>query len=161
VAISNAVNLTDGMDGLAGIITATAFAAYGIIAALQEQSFIVQFCFIMVGACFGFLWFNAHPAQMFMGDVGSLSLGAALGTVALMTGQWLMLPIIAIIPTAEALSVVMQVSYFKMTGGQRIFRKSPLHHHFEEGDWSETQVVQRFWLVGILSAMIGVALVLL
>lgn len=161
VGMSNAVNLTDGMDGLAGIIVATAFAAYGAIAALQGQSFLVQFCFIVVGACFGFLWYNAHPAQMFMGDVGSLSLGAALGTVALMTGQWLLLPFIAIIPVAETVSVILQVIYFRLTEGQRIFRKAPLHHHFEEGDWSETQVVQRFWLVGILSAMIGIALVLL
>ena len=161
VGTSNAVNFTDGMDGLAGIIVATAFASYGIIAFLQGQSFLVQFCFILVGACFGFLWFNAHPAQMFMGDVGSLALGAALGTVALMTGQWVLLPLIAIIPVAEVLSVSLQVGYFKLTGGQRIFRKAPLHHHFEEGDWSETQVVQRFWLVAILSAMVGIALVLL
>ncbi len=161
VSMSNAVNLTDGMDGLAGIITATAFASYGIIAAIQGQSFLVQFCFIMVGACFGFLWYNAKPAQMFMGDVGSLSLGAALGTVSLMTGQWILLPFIAIIPVAETLSVVLQVGYFRLTDGQRIFRKAPLHHHFEEGSWSETQVVQRFWLMAILSAMIGIALVLL
>lgn len=161
VGVSNAVNLTDGMDGLAGIITATAFAAYGVIASLQGQTFLVQFCFIMVGACFGFLWYNAKPAQMFMGDVGSLPLGAALGTVALMTGQWVILPLIAIIPVAETLSVILQVSYYRYTKGRRIFRKAPLHHHFEEGDWSETQVVQRFWLVGILSAMVGIALVLL
>lgn len=158
---SNALNLTDGLDGLAGIITASAFAAYGLIAALQGQVFLTQFCFIMVGACFGFLWYNAHPAQLFMGDTGSLALGAALGTVALMTGQWLLLPIIAIIPVAETVSVILQVSYFKFTGGQRIFRKAPLHHHFEEGGWSETQVVQRFWLVGILAAMTGIAFALL
>jgi len=161
VGVSNAVNLTDGMDGLAGIITATAFAAYGIIASLQGQSFLVQFCFILVGACFGFLWYNAKPAQMFMGDVGSLSLGATLGTVALMTGQWFVLPLIAIVPVMETLSVMIQVSYFKYTNGQRIFRMAPIHHHFERGGWSETQVVQRFWLVGILAAMVGVALVLL
>lgn len=161
IGTSNALNLTDGLDGLAGIITATAFAAYGLIAALQGQTFLVQFCFIMVGACFGFLWYNAHPAQLFMGDTGSLALGAALGTVALMTGHWLLLPVIAIIPVSEALSVMLQVSYFKLTGGHRIFRKAPLHHHFEELSWSETQVVQRFWLVGILAAMIGIAFALL
>jgi phospho-N-acetylmuramoyl-pentapeptide-transferase len=164
VALSNAVNFTDGMDGLAGIITATAFAAYGMVAAIQGQSFLVQFCFIMVGACFGFLWYNAKPAQMFMGDTGSLALGAALGTVALMTGQWILVPLIAIIPVAEALSVVIQITHAKITGapmGQRVFRRAPIHHHFEMGGWSETQVVQRFWLVGILAAMIGVALVLL
>lgn len=161
VASSNAINLTDGMDGLAGIITASAFAAYGIIAFLQGQIYLVQFSFIIVGACFAFLWYNAHPAQMFMGDTGALALGATLGTVAIMTGQWLLLPIVAIVPVAETVSVVLQVLYFKATKGQRIFRQSPLHHHFELSGWSETQVVQRFWLVGILSAMAGVALALL
>ena len=159
--MSNAVNFTDGLDGLSGIITASAFAAYGVIAHLQGQTFLVQFCFIMVGACFGFLWYNAHPAQLFMGDVGSLALGAALGTVALMTGQWLLLPLIAAIPVVEVLSVVLQVTYFRLTNGHRLFRMTPLHHHFELGGWSETQVVQRFWLVGILTAMLGVSLALL
>ena len=161
VGTSNAVNFVDGLDGLAGLITASAFAAYGAIAHLQGQAFLVQFSFIIVGACFGFLWYNAHPAQMFMGDVGSLALGAALGTVALMTGQWLLLPIIAIIPVATMLSVILQVAYFRLTGGQRLFRMTPLHHHFELSGWSETQVVQRFWLMGILAAMLGVALALL
>jgi phospho-N-acetylmuramoyl-pentapeptide-transferase len=160
VSMSNAVNLTDGLDGLAGIITASAFAAYGVIAFLQGQIYLVQLCFIVVGACFAFLWYNAHPAQLFMGDVGSLALGATLGTVAVMTGQWLLLPIIAIVPVAETISVVLQVWYFRRTKGQRLFRMSPLHHHFELSGWSETQVVQRFWLVGILSAMVGVALAL-
>ena len=161
VGMSNAVNLTDGLDGLAGIIVASAFAAYGVVALLQQQTFLVGFCFTVVGACFGFLWFNAHPAQLFMGDVGSLALGATLGTVALMTGQWLLLPIIAIIPVAETLSVVLQVGYFKLTGGKRLFKMAPLHHHFELLGWSETQVVQRFWLVGLLAAIGGVALALL
>ena len=161
VGTSNAVNLTDGLDGLSGIITASAFAAYGAIAELQGQTFLVQFAFIMVGACFGFLWYNAHPAQMFMGDVGSLALGASLGTLALMTGQWLLLPVIAIIPVAEIMSVVLQVSYFRLSGGKRLFRMAPLHHHFELLGWSETQVVQRFWLMGILAAMLGIALALL
>jgi phospho-N-acetylmuramoyl-pentapeptide-transferase len=161
VGFSNAINFTDGLDGLSGIITASAFAAYGVIADLQGQTYLVQFAFIMVGACFGFLWYNAHPAQLFMGDVGSLALGAALGTLALMTGQWLLLPIIAIIPVAEVASVIMQVGYFRFTHGQRLFRMTPIHHHFELVGWSETQVVQRFWLVGILSAMLGVALALL
>lgn len=161
VGTSNAVNFTDGLDGLAGIITASAFAAYGVIAFLQGQIFLVQMCFSLVGACFAFLWYNAHPAQMFMGDTGSLALGATLGTIAVMTGQWLLLPIIAVVPVAEVLSVILQVSYFKWTKGRRLFRMSPLHHHFELGGWSETQIVQRFWLVGILSAMVGVALALI
>lgn len=161
VGMSNAVNFTDGLDGLSGIISASAFAAYGVIAYLQGQVFLVQLCFIMVGACFAFLWFNAHPAQMFMGDIGSLPLGAVLGTVAVMTGQWLLLPIIAIVPMAELISVILQVAYFKATKGQRLFRMAPIHHHFELAGWSETQVVQRFWLIGLLAAMIGVALALL
>ncbi|MBN1977964.1 MAG: phospho-N-acetylmuramoyl-pentapeptide-transferase [Anaerolineae bacterium] len=167
-ASANAVNLTDGLDGLAGIIVASAFAAYGVIALLhlrQEQTFVVQFCFIVVGACFAFLWYNAHPAQMIMGDTGALALGATLGTVALMTGQWLLLPVVALIPVAEAVSVSLQVAYFKYTKrrfgqGRRLFKMAPLHHHFELLGWSETQVVQRFWLVGLLAAMAGVALAL-
>jgi phospho-N-acetylmuramoyl-pentapeptide-transferase len=161
VGFSNATNLTDGMDGLAGIITASAFAAYGIIAYLQGQIFLVQMCFILVGACFAFLWYNAHPAQMFMGDTGSLALGATLATIAVMTGQWLLLPVIAIVPVAEVLSVLLQVTYYKRTGGKRLFRMSPLHHHFELSGWSETQVVQRFWLIGLLAAILGVALALI
>jgi phospho-N-acetylmuramoyl-pentapeptide-transferase len=158
VLSSNAVNLTDGLDGLAGLITATAMATYGGIALLQGQVFIARFCFTVVGAIFGFLWFNVHPAMLFMGDTGSLALGATLGVVALMTGQWVLLPVIAIIPMSTTLSVVLQVSYFKLTGGKRLFKMAPLHHHFELLGWSETQIVQRFWLIGLLAAMIGVAL---
>ena len=158
VGMSNAVNLTDGLDGLAGLITATAFAAYGGIALLQGQIFLTRFCFTLVGALFGFLWFNVHPAELFMGDTGSLSLGATLGIVALMTGQWVLLLLIAIVPVSETLSVILQVGYFKLTGGQRIFKMAPLHYHFELSGWSETQIVQRFWLISLLLAMIGVAL---
>jgi len=157
VSMSNAVNLTDGLDGLAGLIAATAFAAYGGIALLQGQVFLARFSFTVVGAIFGFLWFNVHPAQLFMGDTGSLPLGATLAVVALMSGQWILLPIIAIIPTSTVLSVVLQVTYFKLTKGRRLFKMSPLHHHFELSGWSETQVVQRFWLISLLFAMIGVA----
>ncbi len=162
---ANAVNLTDGLDGLAGIIVASAFAAYGVIALLQGQIYLVQFCFVVVGACFAFLWYNAHPAQMFMGDTGSLALGATLATVALMTGQWLLLPIVALVPVGETISVILQVIYFKYTKrrfgrGRRLFKMSPLHNHFELLGWSETQVVWRFWLIGLLAAMAGVALAL-
>jgi phospho-N-acetylmuramoyl-pentapeptide-transferase len=159
VAFSNAVNFTDGLDGLAGLISATAFATYGAIALIEGQIFLARFCFTVVGALFGFLWFNVHPAQLFMGDTGSLPLGAALAVVALMTGHWILLPVIAIIPVSMALSVVLQVGYFKLTHGRRLFKMAPLHHHFELSGWSETQVVQRFWLIGLLAAMIGVALV--
>ncbi len=166
IGASNAVNFTDGLDGLAGIIAASAFAAYGVIAYLQGQIYLVRFCFTVVGACFAFLWYNAHPAQLFMGDTGSLALGATLGVVALMTGQWLLLPVVALVPVAEVLSVIIQVLYFKYTKrrygqGRRVFKMAPLHHHFELLGWSETQVVQRFWLVQLMAAMAGVALALL
>jgi len=165
ISSANAVNLTDGLDGLAGIIVASCFAAYGVIALLQGQVYLVHFCFTVVGASFAFLWYNAHPAQMFMGDTGSLALGATLGTVALMTGQWLLLPVVALVPVAETLSVVLQVLYFRYTKrrlgkGRRLFKMAPLHHHFELLGWSETQVVQRFWLVELLAVMAGVALAL-
>ncbi len=158
VSGSNAVNFTDGLDGLAGLISATCFVAYGSIAIMQGQVFLARFCFTLVGALFGFLWFNVHPAQLFMGDTGSLALGATLAVVSLMTGQWLLLPLIAIIPMSEVISVIIQIAYFKLTHGKRFFKMAPLHHHFELLGWSETQVVQRFWLVSLLAAMLGVAL---
>jgi phospho-N-acetylmuramoyl-pentapeptide-transferase len=157
VAESNAMNFTDGLDGLAGLIAVTAFAAYGTLALTGGYTFLGRFCFTIVGALFGFLWFNVHPAQMIMGDAGSLPLGATLGVVALMTGQWLLLPLIAIIPLAEALSVSIQIFYFRATKGKRFFKMAPIHHHFELLGWSETQVVQRFWLVSLLFAMLGFA----
>lgn len=160
VGMSNAVNFTDGLDGLAGLICATAFAAVGFIAVIQGQVYLVRFCFSLVGALFGFLWFNVHPAQLFMGDTGSLALGATLAVVTLMTGQWLIIPLIAIIPVSEAVSVVIQILYFKITHGKRFFKMAPLHHHFELLGWSETQVVQRFWLVSLLCTMLGIALVI-
>lgn len=158
VGFSNAVNFTDGLDGLAGLISATCFAAFGMIALLQGQLYLARFCFTLVGALFGFLWFNVHPAMLIMGDVGALPLGAALAVVALMTGQWILLPIIAVIPLSEMVSVILQVSYFKLTHGKRLFKMAPLHHHFELLGWSETQVVQRFWLIGLLASIIGAAI---
>jgi phospho-N-acetylmuramoyl-pentapeptide-transferase len=165
IGSANASNLTDGLDGLAGIIMASAFAAYGVIAQLQGQIYLVRFCFTVVGASFAFLWYNAHPAELFMGDTGSLALGATLGAVALMTGQWLILPVILLVPLAETLSVIIQVAYYKYTKrnlgeGKRVFKMAPLHHHFELLGWSETQVVQRLWLVALLASMAGVALAL-
>ena len=160
VSESNAVNFTDGLDGLAGLISATAFAAFGGIALLRGQTYLAQYCFIIVGALFGFLWFNVHPAELIMGDTGSLSLGSTLAVVALMTGHWPLLLVIAIIPLCEALSVVIQVAYFRMTKGKRFFKMAPIHLHFELLGWSETQVVQRFWLIGLLAAMIGIGLAL-
>jgi len=160
VASSNAVNITDGLDGLAGGTVAIAFTAYGIIAYLQGQAYLVNFCFTVVGATLAFLWYNAHPAMLFMGDTGSLALGATLGAVALMTGQWLLLTIVGIVFVAETLSDILQVAYFKLTKGKRIFKMAPLHHHFELKGWSEVQVTLRFWFIAMLAAMLGVALAL-
>ena len=163
---ANAVNLTDGLDGLAGIIAATAFAIYGVIAFMQDQQFLVTYCFVVVGACFAFLWFNAHPAQMFMGDVGSQALGGALAVVALMTNQWLILPVVAFVPVTTTISTILQVASAVLSRrflGRDIrpFKMSPLHNHFVVIGWSETQIVQRWWLVGMLSGMIGLALALI
>ena len=167
VGTSNAVNITDGLDGLAASIVMVAFAGYGVIAYLQGPwTYLVQFCFIMVGALMAFMWYNVYPAQMFMGDSGSQALGATLGVVALMTGQWLLLPLIALVPVAELLSVVIQVSYFKLTRriygeGRRVFKMAPVHYHFEMLGWSETHIAQRFWMINLLSMMLGIALALL
>jgi phospho-N-acetylmuramoyl-pentapeptide-transferase len=161
IGCANAVNLTDGLDSLAGVCSAVAFTCYGVIAHLQGQAPLATFCFTVVGALLAFLWFNAYPADLFMGDTGSLSLGAALATVAVMTGHVLLLPIIGIVFVLEALSVIAQVLYFKVTGGRRLLRMSPLHHHFELSGWSETQVAQRFWLVSMLSGMVGISLALI
>jgi phospho-N-acetylmuramoyl-pentapeptide-transferase len=161
IAAANAVNLTDGLDSLAGMCATVAFACYGIIAYRQGQEPLATFCFTVVGALIAFLWFNAFPAQLFMGDTGSLSLGATLAVVAVMTGHILLLPIIGFIFVAEAMSVILQVLYFKLTHGKRLFLMSPLHHHFELLGWSETQVSQRFWLISMLTGMIGIALALI
>ncbi len=158
VGTSNAVNFTDGLDGLAGLISATILAAYGIIAISQGQIYLARYCFTIVGALFGFLWFNVHPAELIMGDTGSMALGASIAVIALMTGQWPLLAVIAVIPVSEAVSDILQIGYFKITKGRRIFKMAPLHLHFELLGWSETQVVQRFWLIGLLAAMVGIGL---
>lgn len=160
VGTANGVNLADGLDTLAGGTTAIAFVSYGIIAFLQKQEPVVYLCFAVVGALLAFLWFNAHPAMVFMGDAGSLTLGALLAVCALLTDQWLLLPLIGIVFVAETFSVILQVLYFKLTGGKRIFRSTPIHHHFEYLGWSETQITIRFWMISILAGMLGVALAL-
>ncbi|HEU5431201.1 MAG TPA: phospho-N-acetylmuramoyl-pentapeptide-transferase, partial [Thermomicrobiales bacterium] len=165
IGAANAVNFTDGLDSLAGGTAAIAFCAYGIIAYRQGQLGVVTFCFTMVGALMGFLWFNAHPAQVIMGDTGSLAIGAALATAAFMTGQWLLLPVVGFVFMAEVISVMLQVSWFKWTKrrtgkGRRLLKMAPLHHHFEELGWSETQVTMRFWMIGMMAGLIGVAMAL-
>jgi phospho-N-acetylmuramoyl-pentapeptide-transferase len=160
IATTTAVSITDGLDGLLGGTAAVAFAAYAVIAFLQGQEFLATFSFTVVGALLGFLWYNAHPASLFMGDTGALPLGASLATVALMTGHWLLLPVIGIVFVAEAGSTLIQIAYFQTTGGRRFFRMTPLHHHMELIGWSEPQVVLRLWLFAFAGAMVGVALAL-
>ncbi len=157
---TSAVAITDGLDGLLAGTAAFAFGAYAVIAFIQGQVFLAVFSFTVTGALLGFLWYNAHPAAVFMGDTGALPLGAALATVALMTGHWLLLPVIGVVFVAEALSDVIQIAYFKTTGGRRIFRKAPLHNHLELLGWSEPQVVMRLYLFGMAGAMVGIALAL-
>ena len=160
VGTTSSVAISDGLDGLAGGTTLFAFIAYGAIAFIQGQEYVATFALIIAGANLGFLWYNAHPAQVIMGDTGALALGSSLAVVALMTGQWLLLPLIGVIFVAEALSNVIQIAYFKLSHGKRVFKRAPLHHHFEESGWAETQVVTRFWLVGIAAAVLGVAFAL-
>jgi phospho-N-acetylmuramoyl-pentapeptide-transferase len=160
VATTTAVAISDGLDALAGGTTLLAFIAYGVIAFIQGQQFVAAFAFIIAGANLGFLWYNAHPAMVIMGDTGALALGSSLAVVALMTGQWLVLPVIGAVFVMEALSDIIQVGYFKLSGGKRVFRRAPIHNHFEMGGWAETQVVTRFWLLGFAGAMLGVALAL-
>jgi phospho-N-acetylmuramoyl-pentapeptide-transferase len=160
---ANAVNFTDGLDTLAGLTCAIAFVSYAIIGFLQGQQFVVFMGFAAAGACLGFLWYNAYPAQVFMGDTGSLTLGALLAVLAFQTNQWLLLPLIGGVFVAETITVILQVGYFKWTKrrygeGRRLFKMSPLHNHFELSGWSESQVTMRFALVGMVLAFIGVAL---
>jgi phospho-N-acetylmuramoyl-pentapeptide-transferase len=171
VAASNAVNLTDGLDGLAISTFAIAAAAYTALAyvtghrVFAEYLLLVRFppaaeltvfCGALVGAALGFLWYNSYPAEIFMGDVGSLALGAALGTVAILIKQELLLGIVGGVFVLEALSVIVQVASFKMTG-QRVFRMAPIHHHFELIGWSEPKVIARFVVLGIIFALFSLA----
>jgi phospho-N-acetylmuramoyl-pentapeptide-transferase len=166
--------LTDGLDFLAAGQALLGFLAYGVIAFVQGQLGVVTFCFVMTGSILGFIWFNAYPAQIFLGESGALSFGATLAIVAFLTGQWLVLPVIGFVYLLEALSVVLQVAYYRRTArttgtGKRLFRMAPLHHHFEltppkpdrpKETLSEMQISIRFWIVGAICAMLGVAIAL-
>lgn len=160
IATSNGVNITDGLDGLSGGTLAIAFVAFMLIALLNvpNQENLAILCALIIGALLGFLWFNVHPAQIFIGDSGALALGATLAVTALITGQILVLPLIGIIFVVETLSVICQVAYFKATGGKRLLRMSPIHHHFELAGWDEEKITIRFWIIGILAALLGVTL---
>jgi phospho-N-acetylmuramoyl-pentapeptide-transferase len=172
VGASNAVNLTDGLDGLAIVPVMIASVAFGIIAYMvgnyvyanylnvhfvPRAGEIAVFCGAMIGAGLGFLWYNAPPAKIFMGDTGSLALGGALGAVAVATKHEIVLAIIGGLFVLEAMSVMIQVAYFKATKGKRIFLMAPIHHHFEKLGWAESTVVIRFWIVSVVLALIGLA----
>jgi phospho-N-acetylmuramoyl-pentapeptide-transferase len=172
VAASNAVNLTDGLDGLAigpVIIAAATYMIFAYVAGhikiaeylqinyISGSGEVAVFCGTLAGAGMGFLWFNSYPAQIFMGDVGSLSLGAALGTVAVITKQEILLMLVGGLFVIEALSVIFQVSFFKMTSGRRILRMAPLHHHFELKGWPEPKVIVRFWIIAIALALLAMS----
>lgn len=172
VGASNAVNLTDGLDGLAIGPIIVAFTSYLVFSYLAGHVKIASYlqipyvagtgelsilCGAIVGAGLGFLWYNAHPAELFMGDVGSIPLGAALGTVAVVTKQEIVLILVGGIFVFETLSVIFQVAYFKMTGGQRIFKMAPIHHHFELKGWPESKVTVRFWIIAIILALLSIS----
>ncbi|HEV8340687.1 MAG TPA: phospho-N-acetylmuramoyl-pentapeptide-transferase [bacterium] len=155
----NAANLADGLDGLAAGLGAIAAGTYVVIAFRAGMPDLGVVASAVGGAWLAFLWFNAHPAQVIMGDVGSNALGAALAGLAIFTRTELVLVVVGAVFVAEAVSVLAQVAYFKSTGGRRIFRMSPLHHHFELAGWTEPQIVTRFWLLGILAAVLGLLLI--
>ncbi len=154
VGTSNAVNLTDGLDGLASGTVAIASGAYALVCYLTGHFDLALFCVAMMMACVAFLRFNAHPAKVFMGDTGSLALGGAIAAVGILTHTEILLAVIGFVFVCEALSVIIQVISFK-TMGKRVFRMSPIHHHFELGGWKETKVVFVFWMVGLLASLVG------
>ncbi|QQS59792.1 phospho-N-acetylmuramoyl-pentapeptide-transferase [Candidatus Peregrinibacteria bacterium] len=155
VATANAVNITDGLDGLAGGLLITSFTTFGALAFFRGHFFLAIFCGIIVSALFAFLWFNVPPAKFFMGDTGSLALGACLGVIALMIDAVAILPIVGIIFVLETLSVIIQITSKRLRNGKKIFLSTPVHHHFEAIGWTEPQIVMRFWIIGGAFAGIG------
>lgn len=160
VGATNAVNLTDGLDGLAAGVTIFVAVAYLLISRAWGFVDLSLFSAALLGSCLGFLFFNIHPARVFMGDTGSLALGGAIGALAILTKTELMLPILGGVYVLEALSVIVQVAYFRITGGKRLLLMSPLHHHYELLGWSEQQVVLTFWTVAALFAILAVVIIL-
>jgi phospho-N-acetylmuramoyl-pentapeptide-transferase len=158
VGMANAVNLTDGLDGLAAGSTAITSGALGVLAVRVSAAPMGLLAAAVSGAALGFLWYNAHPARVFMGDVGSQALGAALGAIGILSKMELVTLITGGLFVAEAVSVILQVAYFRLTGGGRLFRMSPIHHHCELSGWTETQTVVRFWVFGALLAALGLGL---
>jgi len=160
VATANAVNISDGLDGLAGGLLVSAFGAFGIIAFMQTNYGIATFCLTIVGALLSYVWFNIYPARFFMGDVGSFALGTALGVVAMLTDTLMLLPVIGIVFVVEAGSSLIQL-VSKQLFGRKLFIVAPVHHHFEAQGWPETKVTMRFWIIGQVMAVLGVLLALI
>ncbi len=156
---SNAVNMTDGLDGLATVPIIVAAICLSVISYYSDQSAVLFFCLSLIGSSLGFLFFNANPAKVFMGDIGSLSIGAVIGTMSIMVKHEIIFAVITGLFVIEALSVIIQVYYFKITGGRRVFRMAPIHHHFEQLGWSENTVVVRFWIVAVIFAIIGMSFI--
>ena len=161
IATANAVNISDGLDGLAGGLSVSAFSAYAFIAALEGRFGIAGFCLTVVGALLSYTWFNIFPARFFMGDVGSFALGTALGVVAMLTDTVYVLPFIGLVFVAEAGSSLLQILSKRLRGGKKIFKIAPIHHHFEASGWPETKVTMRFWIVGQVAAVTGVLIYLI
>ncbi|HUS26749.1 MAG TPA: phospho-N-acetylmuramoyl-pentapeptide-transferase [Nevskiaceae bacterium] len=161
VATANAVNISDGLDGLAGGLASTAFGVYAIIAALEGRFGVAGFCMTIVGALLSYTWFNVYPARFFMGDVGSFALGTALGVVAMLTDTVLLLPIIGMVFVAEAGSSMIQIASKKLRHGKKVFKIAPIHHHFEASGWPETKVTMRFWIIGQVAGVLGLIVFLL
>ncbi|HSW81129.1 MAG TPA: phospho-N-acetylmuramoyl-pentapeptide-transferase [Candidatus Saccharimonas sp.] len=159
VATGNAVNITDGLDGLAGGLAAMAFGAFGVIALLQGNIGVAGFCFTVVGALLAYVWFNIFPARFFMSDIGSFSLGASLGVVAMLTNTLFLLPIIGFVFVADTATVILQI-FSKKVFHRKIFLSSPVHHHFEAIGWPETKVTMRFWVIGQVCSVIGLVVAL-
>ncbi len=159
VATSNAVNISDGLDGLAGGLLAISFGAFGVISLLQEHMLISGFCFTVVGALLSYLWFNIYPARFFMGDVGSFAFGTSLGVVAMLTNTLFLLPIIGIIFVVEAGSSSIQILSKKLFH-RKVFLSAPVHHHLEAKGWPETKVTMRFWVIGCVAGFMGILLAL-
>lgn len=157
---ANAVNITDGLDGLAGGLLITAFGAFAIIAFAQGLFILAAFCAVIVGALIGFIWFNIFPAHFIMGDTGAISLGATLGVIAMMTDSVAVLPLIGFVFVIETLSVIIQITSKKLFG-KKVFLIAPIHHHFEKKGWSEPNIVMRFWIIGAFTASLGLILGLL
>lgn len=161
VATANSVNITDGLDGLAGGLLTTSFGVYSVIAIIEGKYALAAFCLSVVGALLSYTWFNIYPARFFMGDVGSFALGTALGIIVMQTDTIFVLPIIGIVYVVETGSVIINRASRKLRNGKKVFKSSPIHHHFEAIGWPETKITMRFWIIGQVAGVLGLAVFLI